>query len=263
MPEPDTDEQNAIFDKNGPIEPNFMHDAVQTLMRNMPLGDPSEPAARANRRMMSALFALSALHPRSEIEVMLGVQALCAYQAAAACWRIGMNVRRPNGDSTRHFAAAASSARTFDTLLKAIERRQAKPLSVPIGRPQPRIWADIDPTRYMRGWEDRCAQTYSGEDNDAHPIDPKTWTPEEVAFVTAFKEQDRVDRENRGLDIANTEGILPGGGMIMPEEPTPHQQAYLQRRLTLMYVRERDENLRHGIKTKTEFRPIRPGHLIP
>ena len=85
--------------------------------------------------MHSALLGLAALHPRDEIEVMLGVQAIAAYHAAAACWRIGINHHRPNGDSTRHITTAASRARTFDALLRALERRQAKPLCCPVGRP--------------------------------------------------------------------------------------------------------------------------------
>ena len=129
----------AIFQADGPINPSIVHEAVRTLMRALPLDDEDEPRAWGFRRMESALTALSALRPRDEIEIMLGVQALSAYHAAAACWRIGMNLRKPHGDSTRHFSAAASAARTFDTLLKALERRQAKALPV-AGRPAPRAW---------------------------------------------------------------------------------------------------------------------------
>jgi hypothetical protein len=38
--------------------------------------------------MAVTLTALSALHPRDEIEVLLSVQALCAFHAAAVCWHI-------------------------------------------------------------------------------------------------------------------------------------------------------------------------------
>ena len=99
--------------------------------------------------MYSALLGLSALHPRDEIEVMLGVQAMSAYHAAAACWRIGMNHHLPNGDSTRHITTAASAARVFDSLLRAIERRQAKPLGIPIGRPAAQTWAAPSATRII------------------------------------------------------------------------------------------------------------------
>ena len=102
-----------------------MRESVRTLIRTLPL-DPTEPQAWSDRRMNAALLALSALHPRDEVEVMLGVQALSAYHAAAACWRIGMNLRRPNGDSTRHITAACSAARTFDSMLRALERRQGQ-----------------------------------------------------------------------------------------------------------------------------------------
>lgn len=266
-PMPDTQTQpydpDAMFHRNGPFEPHFIHDAVMTLMRNLPLEDPEEPQPWAHRRMFSAMRALSALHPRSEIELMLGVQALSAYHAAASCWRIGMNSRRPNGDGTRHIVTAATAARTFDTLLKALERRQAKPLSVPIGRPASRVWDNIDPTEIMREWEDRCGEGEIGWNGDGTSAEPRALAPADAAFAEELKERKRIDTENEGLDIANTGGILPGGGMIMPENPTPNQIAYMERRLKLMYRREIAENRRKGIKAKIRIRPLRIGDLIP
>jgi hypothetical protein len=249
----------AIFEDISPIDPTFMQEAVRTLMRALPLADPSEPANFSYRRMNGALVALSALHPRDEIEVMLGVQALSAYHAAAACWRIGMNLRRPHGDSTRHITTAATAARTFDTLLKALERRQAKPLAIPTGRPTPRNWQDVDPATIMHAWEHRCG----GVDHTSQPPPPAEWTPEALRITAAVSEQDRTEAENAGLDIANTEGILPGGGMVMPEDPTPQQSAYIARRLGLQYKREHAENLRLGIRRMPQIRPVRPGDLIP
>ncbi|MDR3529975.1 MAG: hypothetical protein P4L90_05390 [Rhodopila sp.] len=270
MPEPTAAEpappydRDAIFHEDGPLEPGFMNEAIRTLMRTMPL-DSTEPRGWAYRRMHSAMRALSALHPRDEIEVMLGVQALSAYHAAAACWRIGMNLRRPNGDSTRHITTAASAARTFDSLLKAMERRQAKPLSVPVGRPPSRAWPEPDPASAVLEWEERCRR---GEDDPEperrpEPALPVAWTQEDLAVADERRERERIEKENEGLDIANTEGILPGGGMIMPEDPTPQQAAYIGRRLGLMYKREYEADLRKGIKRIPKIRPIRPGDLIP
>src|ERR1700710_1531322 len=84
----------AIFDEDGPFDPSFINEAIRTLMRALPL-DPTEIKAWSHRRMHSAMSSLAALHVRDEIEIMLGIQALSAYHAASACWRIGMNVRRP------------------------------------------------------------------------------------------------------------------------------------------------------------------------
>jgi hypothetical protein len=130
-----------------------MREAIRTMFRTLPL-DPAEPQSWSDRRMHASLLALSALHPRDEIEVMLGVQAMSAYHdAAAACWRIGMNLGPLSGNNIRHISTACSAARTFDTMLRALERRQAKPLSVPIGRPAPRTWDDApdDPRVSRRG----------------------------------------------------------------------------------------------------------------
>lgn len=248
---------HAIFDLAGPINPTFMTEAVRTLLRTLPL-DPAEPAAWANRRMFSAMLALAALHPRDEIEVMLGIQALSAYHAAAACWHLGMNHHRPNGDSTRHIASAASSARTFDTLLKAIERRHVKPLSVPAGRPAAREWPAEDLATRMEEWAHRCRGVVSFA-NESLPA----WSQQALATAAGLAEMDQIEQENAGLDIANTEGILPGGGMIVPEEPTPQQAAYLGRRVGLRIRREYQENMRKGIKEMPKIRPVRPGDFIP
>jgi hypothetical protein len=266
--EPDSPyDPDAIFDPDGPLHPGFMDEAIRTLMRNLPLDDPTEPRHWSYRRMHSALRALAALHPRDEIEIMLGVQALSAYHAAAACWRIGMNLRRPHGDSTRHLSAAASAARTFDSLLRALERRQAKPLFIPIGRPAPRQWPESDSADIMLGWENRCRDSDPAPDLDSEPSDqptpPVEWTPEALAIAEAMTDQARVEQENEGLDIANTEGILPGGGMIMPEHPTPQQAAYIARRLALMYKREIAENRRNGITKYPKIRPLRTGDRVP
>ncbi len=250
----------AIFQQNGPIDPTFIEEAIRTLMRAMPL-DPNEPEVAANRRMHSAMRALAALHPRDEIEVLLGVQALSACQAAAACWRIGMNLRQPHGDSTRHITTAASAARTFDTLLRAIERRQAKPLAIPVGRPAPRAWTPPDLPALALEWNTRCSP--GAPDHAGRPQPCATWTPDALAITNDIRDHDRTEAENHGLDIANTQGILPGGGMIMPEDPTPQQAAYIGRRLGLMYRREYQETLRQGIKKIPKLRPIRPGDLIP
>jgi hypothetical protein len=269
MPEATTDpappyDRDAIYHPNGPFNPSFMREAVRALFRTLPI-DPKEPKGWADRRMNSALLGLSALHPRDEIEVMLGVQAMSAYHAAAAGFRIGMNlIGGPNGHSTRHITAACSAARVFDTMLRALERRQAKPLTAPTGRPAPRIWDDApNPTAVIKYWEEAVLADAEPPKPPGQPERTAVWTPEAIAAVHALRERTRIEKENEGLDIANTEGILPGGGMILMEEPTPQQAAYMGRRLGLMYKREIEENRRNGITKMPKIRGIRPGDLIP
>jgi hypothetical protein len=262
---PTDDNPETLFHANGPINPLAVDEAVRTLMRAMPLCDRAEPTDWAYRRMFVAMRALAALHPRDEIELMLGVQALCAYQAAAALWRVGMNVRYPAGDSTRHLSAAGSAVRAFDALLKALERRQAKPLAVPPGRPAPREWPHQDPAAIITKFADRCR---TGADNPAtaaanEPAPVIAWQPETVALINATAERERIERENHGLDIANTDGIRPDGSIIMPEFPTPQQAAYVARRLFLRLKREWAENQRNGIAQRPKIRPLRFGDLVP
>jgi hypothetical protein len=249
----------AIFHRNSPIDPGCVMEAVAAIKRSAPI-DPNEPNDVASRRMRCALHSLSALHARDEIELMLGVQALSAYYAACACWRLGMNLTLPHGDSTRHITTAASAARAFDSMLRALERRQAKPLSVPVGRPEPREW----PSREMDADDEDWKHLWS-MDAEA-PIRPR---PQAARIEDSQATDDDLlddpffDDEDERLDLETVEGILPGGGMIVTDNPTPQQAAYMERRLRQMYRREREENRRKGIMTKTHFRPLRPGDLIP
>jgi hypothetical protein len=250
----------ALYEPDGPINPTFMREAVRTLLRTLPLNDPDEPAFAATRRMFAALSALSTLRPRDEIEVMIGVQALASYHAASALWRLGMNIKRPQGDSTRHFTAAATAARTFDTMLKAMERRQARALPAS-ERPAPRQWDPVHPAAFIQAMATGCQIDDDAPDEGPDP--EIIWTPEAIALANDIAEQDRIAEENEGLDIANTEGILPGGGMIVPAVPSPQQNAYLARRNGLNLKREWAENKRRGIKEYPKIRPIRTGDFIP
>jgi hypothetical protein len=137
-----------------------------------------------------------------------------------------------------------------------MERRQAKPLCIPVGRPPSRPWDDPEADQFM---DEMAIRASVGEDSPTlseAASESRTMSPEE-------RERARIEKENEGLDIANTEGILPGGGMILMDDPTPQQEAYMARRLGLAYKREYAENLAKGIKKLPKIRPIRTGDLIP
>jgi hypothetical protein len=178
-----------------------------------------------------------------------------------------MNSASPEKDRCRHISAASTAVRTFDAMLRALERRQAQPLEVPAGRPGRRAWSRLGTRKILDTMAGRITR------DDETPVEDKchenlapplaTWAPEDVAFAEKRMEQDRIAEENAGLDLANTEGILPDGGMIMPADPTPQQAAYIGRRMGLLYKREYAENLRKGLSVVPKIRPIRPGDLIP
>jgi hypothetical protein len=101
---------------------------------------------------------------------------------------------------------------------------------------------------------------------DLDPDDPDfQWTPELVAETERMIAEAEQEAENEGLDIANTEGILPGGGMIVPEHPTPQQKAYIARRLgnevRRIYAANQAKGLGHR-ESLPRIRHIRPGMLI-
>jgi hypothetical protein len=252
---------HAIFAQDGPIDPWFIADAVQALMRAHPIDNPETENARQRHRQ-AALIALQSTNPRDPIEVMLGVQAVAAHQAACIGWWVGMNAAGST-ERLRHMSAACSAARTFAAMLTAIERRQAKPLTVPVGRPASRPWPENEAETALHGLTDRIIRIDENDPAAELSGPPVVWTPEALAIADTMIENDRIESENEGLDIANTPGILPGGGMILMDDPTPQQAAYMGRRLRLMYKREYQENLRNGIDKIPKLRPIRPGDLIP
>jgi len=261
---------NAIFLEDGPIDPWFMADAIQAIMRACPLNRGERYGAQ-QRHMQAALVALAATNPRDPIEVMLAVQAQSAYQAACVCWHIGMNAENlGSSEKLRHMASAASMARTFDTMLRGLERRQAKPLSIPVGRPEPKLWQRPVTPDIMQDIAGRIGRMDAEPAPPPPPPEPKppidpafAWSAEALQMADDMLKQVRIDKDNEGLDIANTEGILPCGGMIVMDDPTPNQIAYMGRRLALMYRREYDENLRQGINKYPRIRGIRTGDLIP
>ena len=216
----------------------------------------ASPAA-AGRRIHAAQCAIAALHPRDETELTLGVQIVSASNAANAAW--SRAAREPNGDNRRHIAAAGQATRIFDAMLRALERRQARPLGVPVGRPAPRTWARIDPVAVLNHWNERLGPA----DVPPDPVAQRGMTDDAYLAAWAIKSRHLKDNPNDGLDIANTQGILPDGGMILPWNPDPAQAAYMERRLLLMYLREREENQRNGIQAEIKFRPLRPGDIIP
>jgi hypothetical protein len=232
-----------------------MDEAVGTIMRGIQPDLADTPAA-TSRRMYAAMRALAALHPRNPPELMLGVQALSAYHAANAAWHRA-TAHRSQDDIRRHVTTAASAARAFDSMLRALERRQAKPLFVPVGRPPPRIWPppNLEAIQHHR--------SLAAADPTPDPAQQDSMTDDELVTAWGAKGQQWLQNPNEGLDIANTPGILPDGGMIVPWNPTPPQEAYMERRLILLYVREQAENRRNGSPAPIHIRPTRPGDLIP
>jgi hypothetical protein len=58
---------HAIYAENGPIDPWFIADAVQALMRAHPIDNAETEAARQRHRQ-AALIALQSTNPRDPIE---------------------------------------------------------------------------------------------------------------------------------------------------------------------------------------------------
>jgi hypothetical protein len=248
----------AIYHQNGPIDPRVMEEAVTTIMRGV-AADLLDTPANTGCRMFAAMRALAALNPRNEPELMIGVQILSAYHAANAAWHRA-TIRPHQDDTRRHVATAATATRLFDTMLRALERRQAKPLAIPVGRPPSKTWTPVNLEALQQEWQQRCGLNHEDPDLDQQR---DKMNDDELVSSWAAQGQRWLQYPNEGLDIANTPNILPDGGMLVPWNPTPAQEAYMERRLILFYLREQAENRRNGSCAPIKVRPTRPGDLIP
>ncbi|HET6605306.1 MAG TPA: hypothetical protein VFG62_01475 [Rhodopila sp.] len=277
-PSPPPYPRDALFRPDGPINPLFVDEMVRSLMRTLP-HDPDEDEPARNRRMYATMSAISGMYPRDEIEMMYCVGAVAAFHAAMAGWRIGMNGAAPNGESTRHIAGANASIRTFDSMAKGLERRQARPCVAP---PGPNAWNDIDLKRYADWWTERvraCSLPLPDAEeppptaplpvaNEAPPVTPDApepqarqpaapgpiWTTEMVAKAEA--EMGEADAPPPPV-----EGVEPDGSIVVPDNPTPEQEAYMGARIIHNARDQWTETIASGQKPKIPR--LRPGDRIP
>jgi hypothetical protein len=106
----------------------------------------------------------------------------------------------------------------------------------------------------------------AGDDPHAEAGDdprPVVWTLATIAAAEDLRAIETFAEDYKGLDLDNTPGILPGGGMYVPEDPTPAQTAYLTRRYALNLRDRYHQTLRDGLTTLPRIIPFRPGDLIP
>lgn len=272
-PPPPPYDRHTLLGPDSPVDPIVVRDALRTLMQMLPI-DPEEPRHYRDRRMYAAVAAFTALYPRDEIEVMLAVQAVAAHHAAAAAMRLGMNQALPNGQGSRHLSAAASQVRVFDSTLKALERRQARPLALPA---EPRVWPRRIPGELISELagavtQDEAAPPDATNDNGIHDTDTgkEAAAPDAERIVWSEAALEAADkalaaehaRRMDAEDLGPVEGVMPDGSIIVPETPTPAQEAYIGERLIRNALTERTEQIRQGRRARLHLPPIRPGDRI-
>jgi hypothetical protein len=89
------------------------------------------------------------------------------------------------------------------------------------------------------------------------------WSLQQVAEAEKLRAAEEFAEDYKDLDLANTPGILAGGGIIVPEDPTPAQTAYMTRRYALNMRDTYRATLRAGQTTLPKITPVRVGDLIP
>jgi hypothetical protein len=219
------------------------------MFRNLPM-EPGERQVYRRRRMTAATRAAQALEPRDEIELMLAVQAVTAHYRAAAHWRASMNSELSEAEALRQASAAASATRVFDSMLRAIERRQARAMAE---HPQSRDWEAIGAVDNVEAMGILVA-THGAEGTDA-ALEPIIWPGEAIRAT-----QGRIagiGLQESGPGIA---GVNPDGSITVPENATEEQQTYIGRRLAQTIANEK--TARPGPRTLV-IKPIQPGDRVP
>ncbi len=267
-------ERDALFRPDGPLNPVFILDMLRSLMRALP-HDPDEADMFRTNRMYGALCALSGMYPRDEIEMMYGAAALMSFYASAACYRLGMNGALPNGENSRHITTAGSAIRTFDNLIKGLERRQSRPMAIV---PGPIDWSHVTAGLDIRTLERQARGEPAGE--TAPPIrtapraaaamvvtpDRRTMTAQNRSIAEPVWTQAMVRTAKAGFDREPPpppaiDGVEPDGSIIVPENPTPEQEAYIGKRIIENGRDKWTDELLTGRKPR--LLPIRPGDRIP
>jgi hypothetical protein len=246
-----------LFTAHGPIHPASTFDALRTLIRNLPM-EPGERRLYRNRRICAAIRAVQALAPRDETELMLAVDAVTAHFQAAVHWRASTDDALTQAESLRHLSAAAAATRVFDSMLRAIERRQARPMAE---SPKCRDWLGIDVDEKLDAVSALVrADEDAGEDAI---IDPPVWP--EAAIKRTQTGIDQVLRAEDGPIPAGIDGVAPDGSIIVPEHATEAQQDYIGRRIASHIRNERASRQSPGTKpgTRPIIRPLRPGDRVP
>jgi hypothetical protein len=249
--------RDALFTDQGPIHPDPTFDSLRTMFRNLPM-EPGERDIYRTRRMNAAMRAAQALEPRDEIELMLAVQAVNAHYHAAARWRASMDPNLSDAESLRQANAAAAATRVFDTMLRAVERRQARPMAEP---PRCRDWYATEVAIDLQAIE-RMVRGAEPNDRDA-PVEAASWPDEAIRQTQA--EIDGIAPDEGNPAANGIEGVNPDGSIIVPENATDAQKRYIGRRIaqTLAAQAQAGQHATRLGRQGMTIKPLRPGDWVP
>jgi hypothetical protein len=241
-----------LFTAQGPIHPTSTLDALRTLIRNLPM-ETGERELYRDRRKFAAIRAVQALEPRDEIELMLAVQAVTAHFQAAAHWRASMDGELPGTEALRHISAAGAATRVFDSMLRTVERRQARPMAEP---PKCRDWHKIDVSERL---DTVAALVYKDESEGSDTaIDSIVWPA--AAVLRTQGQIDQIMLEGDGSIPTGIDGVNPDGSITVPEQATEAQKDYIGRRVAMNMNNERTKQ---QSQQGPSIKPLRPGDRVP
>jgi hypothetical protein len=99
-----------------------------------------EPSEHDLLRWSGALTLLEAFQPRTPVEAMLSAQIISTHHAIMECYHRAMKHDTPEELAVRIRGNAATLTRAMDITLRALERRQARPLPPPL----PNVSTSVD-----------------------------------------------------------------------------------------------------------------------
>lgn len=239
-----------LFTDHGPIHPAVTADVLRTLIRSLPM-EGGERLLYRNRRIISATRAIEAIQPRDEIEMMLAEQAVLAHHHALARWHASTRKGLSEAESLRQISAAAAATRMFDSMLRAVERRQARPMAEP---PVSQDWSNIDLDATIQGF---AAFVIAPEAGETVPDAAVLWEDAAVEQVRA----EIADAEEEDAPT-NVEGVNPDGSMTVPDNPTDEQKRYMARRIA-RNMKDPALNPPHPDGRHRIIKPLRAGDWLP
>jgi hypothetical protein len=131
-------DERGFFGPNGPMGPAFSDDIMRALIATLYADNREEPSEHDLIRWQATLTLLEAFQPRTPVEVMLAAQAIAAHNAIMECHHRAMHDELPEAVAAKVRNNAVALIRGMEVLLKALERRQSRPLPPPLPPvPQP------------------------------------------------------------------------------------------------------------------------------
>jgi hypothetical protein len=131
-PTPFRSDDRGLLGPNGPLGPAFSEDLMRSLIAALPQEGLEGPNENDLCRWGGALTLLEAFQPRTPVEAMLAAQIIAAHHGIMECYFRATHDRLPEPLAIKLRNNVAALTRAQENNLRALERRQARPVPPPL-----------------------------------------------------------------------------------------------------------------------------------